>query len=255
LIVQQQLILDEAGMGQTGPDEAFIFAGYLGTVRAWESFMHKWVPLLKHPRPLSAGGFKNLVRRKRRNKDRLRGFVSVIKECRLHRVSVTIPRIAYENAILVELPQWERRGLDADAIKLIRNEYFFGFWAVAMHVLLPMSWTNDQLRLEIIYDLNVQEVEKLKQGYRDFQLTVPEERFLKGEPHGETDDDFMPLLAADMIAWHIHRDYVETQLGRIYQDPIWNELKALSTYPPMILDESDLRSMARWEYLDKVLPK
>jgi hypothetical protein len=129
---------------------------------------------------------------------------------------------------LAELPKWESRGLDSDTIKLIRNEYFFGFWAIAMYVLLPISWTNDQLRLEIIYDRNVHEVEKLKQGYSDFQLTVPEARFLKGEPYGDTDDDFMPLLAADLIAWHIHRDYVETNWDVFIKMPSGMSLKLLA---------------------------
>ena len=51
------------------------------------------------------------------------------------------------------------------------------------------------------------------------------------EPHSETDEDFTPLQAADLYAWHLHRDYVETQLGREHKDSVWDALKGLRTYP------------------------
>lgn len=250
MLIRHQLFIDESGYGQTGPQDAFVFGGFLSTVRAWERFAHVWKGLLKKPPVLSAGGFKNHLRRNR-NSRRLKDFIEVLRISGVHRVSTIIPRQAYQRAILDELPKWRGR-LDDEVVELLGNEYYFGFFHIVMHVLLPMTWVNDKLRLEVIYDLNVQEKEKLKAGYQGLVDHVPEARFLAGEPHGEPDDDVMPLLAADLIAWHLHRDYVERLLGKEHEDTIWEALKGLSTYPESTLNESDLRSMAQWERVEQL---
>src|SRR5712692_7803810 len=105
-----QLFLDESGYGQTDPHEAFIFAGFFGGVRQWELFAVKWDELLKEPPALTAKGFKSLLRRER-NSWRVANFVQVLHECGVYRISLCIPRHAYEKAVLSELPKWQSRGL------------------------------------------------------------------------------------------------------------------------------------------------
>ncbi len=254
-LVILQLFLDESGYGQTEPWEAFVFAGFFGSVRAWKHFADKWDVLLKEPPVLTAKGFKNLLRRKR-NSDRVLKFVRLLEQRGLYRISVCIPRAHYEKAVLAELPKWRRLGLTEDAIWLIRNEYYFGFFCIVESLLVPMVELpiDKATKLEVIYDLNVHEREKLKAGYEEFVNSVPEDADrLNGEPHGETDEDFMPLQAADLYSWHLHRDYVETQQGREHKDSVWDALKALSTYPPLVLSEADLRGMARWDALEGLL--
>ncbi len=109
-----QLFLDESGYGQTGPHEAFVFAGFFGSVRTWENFAHKWEALLKRPPILTAKGFKTLLRRKRTS-DRVVEFVKVLNDSGVYRISVCIPRKAYEKAVLAEVPRLRRLGLTEDA--------------------------------------------------------------------------------------------------------------------------------------------
>ena len=244
--VRLQLFLDESGLGQT---DFFIFAGFLGTVRMWERFTRAWQPLLNEPPKLSAKGFKNHLRRKRNSK-RLLDFVRILADSGVHRVSSIIPRVAFERAIFDELPKWQGR-LEPEVIQLLQNEYYFGFWHILMHVLLPMSWVNKNLRLEVIYDLNIQEEVKLKTGYRGLIENVPEANLLADEPHGESDDELMPLQAADLVAWHVRRDCLEAEAGRKHNDTVWAALKSLSTYPESILNENDLRQIVGWSELEK----
>jgi hypothetical protein len=110
------------------------------------------------------------------------------------------------------------------------------------------------LKLEVIYDLNVQEVETLRSGYKELLTAAPEEvDRLAGEPHGESDEEFLPLLAADLLSWHMHRDFVATQSGREHKDTVWTALKALKSYRTLVLNEDSLRKMARWGELEKLL--
>jgi hypothetical protein len=248
-----QVVFDETGLGQTEPDQAFIFAGFLGSARQWEAFVHAWKPLLEKPPILRAKGFKNTLRRKRNNK-RMLGFTSVLRECEgLRRVSVTIPNKAYKIAVLDEIPKWQGR-LDTEALELLDNPYYFGFYVMMMQVLLPMVQSlGDKAELEVIYDENIQEAEKVKSGYREFLAQTPEAKQLRREPRSENDDKFMPLLAADLLAWHMRRDFSERQQGREHQDTVWDALDDLPKYPPLVLNEAELWKIVAWDELEKRL--
>jgi hypothetical protein len=253
-----QLFLDESGYGQTADDQAFIFAGFFGSVRQWEHFVHKWEPLLNEHPVLSAKGFKNSLRRRRPHYRRILKFVQIIKECKVFRISVIIPRKAYENAVLAELPKWESHGLDVGAINLIRNEYYFGFFSIVEALLIPMVELpiDKMTKLEVIYDLNIHERQKLITGYEEFVKVLPEDAArLHGEPRGERDEDFTPLQAADLYALHLHRDFIEKQHGRKYENSVWTALQGLDAYHQIILNESDLRGMARWDHLEEMLTR
>lgn len=246
--------MTESGYEQNGSEEAFIFAGFVGPLREWEAFAHGWAQRLNKRRVLSAQGFKTHLRRTPNSK-RIGGFVRVIKKCgKLYRVSVTIPNTAYKTAVLDQIPKWRKRGLRAELLRIIDNPYYFGFYAIMMQVLLPMVWLlAENAQLEVIYDENIQEAEKLKASYKDFLATNPEAKQLRREPRGETDDQFMPLLAADLLAWHMHRDFVERQLGREYQDTVWTALNELPTCPPLVLNEADLSKIAAWDKFEEML--
>jgi hypothetical protein len=75
--------------------------------------------------------------------------------------------------------------------------------------------------------------------------SLPEEsKRLAREPHGETDEDQMPLQAADLLAWHAHRDFVETQNSREHKDSVWSALQDLNTYPLDVITEEQLHDDA-----------
>jgi hypothetical protein len=141
--------------------------------------------------------------------------------------------------VLAELARLEKAfGADniVEVYELLSNQYYFAFFFIVMQVLLPMVWTNPNLRLEVIYDLNIHERPKLNLGYQGLTEHISEAQFLVGEPHGERDEDFAPLLAADLAAWHIHKDYVEQQHNRQHSDSVWRILQDGSIYPRQDID-------------------
>ena len=247
-------MLDESGLGQTGVDEAFVFAGFLGAVTQWENLVHQFDRLLNQPPILRESGFKKLLRRKR-NSPRVHKFVDALGESGIYRVECRIPKDAYEKAILSQLPKWHGKGITDDDIWRLKNEYYIGFFTTITSILLPMKLTaQPTTKLEVIYDLNINEVAKLKAGYKDFVEIMPEEaNRLFAEPHGETGDDFMPILAADLLAWHIHRDFVETSNGRKHKDSVWDALRELPKYPEPPWNEETLREMAQWDRLAELV--
>src|SRR5580700_4644118 len=62
LFVILQVGLDESGYGQSGPDEAFVLAGYMGPITHIETFTHIWDEVLNRPPALTVRELKKRVR-------------------------------------------------------------------------------------------------------------------------------------------------------------------------------------------------
>jgi hypothetical protein len=123
-----------------------------------------------------------------------------------------------------------------------------------MPMLIPV--VGKAAKLEVIYDQNPEQEKKVSQGYEVFAKYLPEyaDR-VQFKPQPKSDDDFTPLLAADLYAWHFYRDYDDRQSGQEHKDSVWDALKKLPAYPSdgTVLSEDALRQMARWDALEKIL--
>lgn len=123
-------------------------------------------------------------------------------------------------------------------------------------MLIPV--VGKTVKLEVIYDLNIQEEKKIRMAYKEFVKNLPQyaDR-VKGEPRGESDDNFTALQPADLYAWHLYRDYIYRQAGQEHKDLVWDALKTLAAYPSdgTVLSEAALRQIARWDALEEILRK
>jgi hypothetical protein len=222
----------------------------------WEDFVDALDALLKQPPILNAQGFKNLLRRKR-NSDRVLKCVELLRESDLYRVECRIPKKIYEQIFLSELPKWLGKGVTEEDLWRLKNEYYVGFFATICSILLPLSLAGQPTtKLQVIYDLNINEAAKLKTAYKDFFEMLPEAAGrLVAEPHGEADDDFIAILSADLLAWHIHRDFVEAAHGRKHRDLVWDALCQLPKYPEIEWSEENLRELAHLDELAELVAK
>jgi hypothetical protein len=239
-----QLCIDESGYGQTGPDDAFVFAGYLASLKTWEIFTHRWGSVAPG---LSLQKLKKLFHSKPDNRsadgnDLLKQYVSVIGRLRLFRLSICIPAVAYQKAFKQQLSS---RDFDRDILYLHDNQYFMAFYGLMISALTAMKdWPPDAC-LRIVYDRNIREAAKLKDGYRDYLDNASHDQLtrLVGEPIPEDDEGFVPLQAADLIALHIFRDYRARRRGTRHDDWVWAYLRDLPVLQDHLFEETDLRGL------------
>ncbi len=233
MVFDTQLVIDESGYGQRGRTETFVFAGFLGSVPEWSAFSRLWT--------LAMGDWTaRRLKSQRGSKDNphILRLVEAIERSRIKRAQLRIPHDDFDLVITQQLPQWISNGeLQPDARWKLSNPYFFAFFAFLFQTFATLRAHQPDARLEVIYDKNLEHRARLVQGYRDLLASPiqPENRkFLCREPRPENDDDFMPLQAADLIAWHTHRAYVAEHSGGEHKDVVWAALRAL----PIAFDET-----------------
>jgi hypothetical protein len=226
-----QVGLDETGYGQSRPDEAFVFAGYAGSVAHVETFTHVWDLLLNEPLPsMSVFELKKRVRWRRKTDPRVLQLVRAVQACHLHGVRFKVGQDDFQKALAKvqslrprAFPRW-----------LSDNPYCFAFMSMMAGLIAPIRSIPDA-KIEIIYDENLRERKKLEmayQSYREFERNKSPEisRMLPKDPLPRNEEEFSLLQAADALAWHSHRAHVEAFHGRPHVNEVWDALNAIPFY-------------------------
>jgi hypothetical protein len=240
-----QVGLDETGYGQTGADEAFIFAGYIGPVTHIEAFTHVWDRLMNLPPPLSVHELKKRVRWLRKIDPRVLALAHVIHGAHLHGVRFKVRPNDYQEMtdllrpIQMKIPE---------RMHMSKNPYFLAFLGIFLH-LVGMIWNDPDTKVEVIYDENLQERKRLEEGYRQFRFfcEIAAPKFLTKiakEPLPRNDEEFSLLQAADALAWHSHRAHVEGAHRRDYTNGLWSVLNSVPFFVDTDWTGDDLRDVA-----------
>jgi len=235
-----QMLTDESGHGQTGHDQAFIFAGFVGPVSHWERFSHEFDRLLKSAPAMGPREFKKQVRRENPDKRIIRA-VELMTECELHGFRF---KIAHDDFLKLQTvgyriaPEEDRR--------YFKNQYFIAFITTLL-LLMAGARHNSEYKVQLIYDDEVHERRKLESAYklfRDWAKKTPDIlSYLAKHPLPQSDTDFHPLLMADALAYHSHKAHVEAAHGRLYDNPLWETLQKVEFYADEAWNDKDLSGL------------
>jgi hypothetical protein len=238
-----QVGLDESGYGQSGADEAFVLAGYIGPVTHVEAFTHLWEKVLNKPPAMTVHELKKRIRWLKKIDERALILAAVVNACHLRGIRLKVKDFDYK-AMNKALSPLARNARDARHFEEA-NPYFFAF-AYLLPRLAFAFWKNPDVEFEVIYDENYRERKRLEEGYRFFRQVVgshfPEllSKFPM-DPIPRPDEKFSLLQAADALAWHSHRAHVENANGRIYENKLFDVLNAIPFEIDHTIDGKDMR--------------
>lgn len=218
-----QVWVDDSGRGQ---EPVFVLAGYMGRVRNWEAFTHRWrgilnqkprIECLKGKEAATLSGEFSGWSATQRDK-RVLQLVRAIHQYSLACVRVVVPHEGFKRTL--------RDGKIAPGARwYFKHPYFLAFDAVFAGVLKYVRGLPSVEKVEFIFDHGVVDRRSLEPAYAQLLRALGEDATLiEREPLFRDDKTFPPLQAADLLAWHVRRDYNERSKGRIFRSPIWDAL-------------------------------
>ncbi len=209
LLVMLQAYLDDSGSEGSGP--VFLLCGYVATAEAWAHFSDDWQKALDGPPKLEYFKMKEANSLRKQfwgwDKDRRDSLLIILAQLIKRHVSLGIvSAVWYEdlNKVWSEFPNatsdW--KGLHQYQV------LYHGTMAMLANHYIKAKLKD---RIEFIFD---------EQGYWGLQAIIaatsvfpllePGERaIIAGPPVQKNDKDYLPLQAADMIAWQARRFIVE----------------------------------------------
>jgi hypothetical protein len=196
-LVILQAFVDESGT--RNQDACFVMAGFISSAEEWAAFSDEWqacldatpaIPYFKmrHAAGNPSGVFRNWRRDDVRKK--VTGLVGILKRHARTAIHCTMPIALFDEIIGVEMAGF------------LKSPYSHTFYAM----LAGIAWEAiDQKaeRLELIFDEQDKYAQFIKNAYPLLKSKFDPElvAILPFEPMFRSDLDFLPIQAADMIAW------------------------------------------------------
>lgn len=229
------------GSGGRNHSGALVLAGYVSTVDKWLAFSKEWQLILEMPLRLRYFKMNEAVNLKSefadwsesRRDERLRLFYGAIEQHVEFFLICIIPFVEFDKAV-GKLPPF---GF---------HPYYLAWAAIMGQIRKHQASFGITEKIDFVFDEEVMEKSVLLKNWCDMiSATPPEEsQFVGSTPVFEDDEDFLPIQAADLIAWIQRNRWQASNEGVSLYIPCWAEKRDI---PGMIItyDEASIGRVLR----------
>jgi hypothetical protein len=215
--------LDDSGRGQR---QHLVFAGCVLSGEAWLPLVDAWQCVLEEPPQIcyfkmreahgGRGEFAGLTPNQINAK--VQRFLSVILNYRPTVLMSAIPYSEYEEAFKGRIAK------KADYPYFLAYHEVMGVWLQHQYLYGPHN-----KRVNFVFDEQGKEGDFVQRAWDFGASQSPEylKPFIGEKPAHQSEREFLPLQAADLIAWHARHYFLERSYGREFESPIWSALSAL----------------------------
>jgi hypothetical protein len=204
-VTMLKAFVDDSGSGGDSP--WYVLAGYIGTVEGWDTFDEPWRAILdSHPKieyfkssqaeSLRPDGQWAGVTKDERNQ-KINALIEVITKCAKRAIHVRMQQRDYEEVIRGYVPpEWD-------------NPYYFLFPSFVSAVITMEKYFGLSKSVEFVFDSSETFEEPSLQLYGQFKGF---DKFAGRvvNIHYEDEKLFLPLQAADLVAWQVRRRLCST---------------------------------------------
>jgi len=217
-----QAFIDDSRTGSVHTKHGiFVLAGYMASVPQWLRFNKEWQAVLDLAPKWAA--FKMSQARHHYGAltdERLEQFHRVIEGNVQAAVRASVDLDAYYRFF----------GEPKDKKNPLRNPYYVLLFDLVIQLkrILPHMELDDN-EVEFIFDEQMTEKAAIQEAWRDIGKFRPDiAAHLGNEPKWEKEETYLPLQAADEIAWWTRRHREETQAGKLLTQIPWKQKRHIA---------------------------
>jgi hypothetical protein len=191
-----------------------VLAGHIAPKTRWKAFSNAWQEVLDIPEPNPIPHLKGVEAYLLQNRNSpFYGWTPQQRDGRLTKF-IDVINGHVTNAIVSVVPIEPYRRLFEGKFSTLALDrpYFFSFFGIIVRLVRIAKELGENGQIDLIFDTQGGESKALfvEQYKRFLEVTPPEFRlFCPPLPKFENEQDFNPLQAADLLAWHIRRHYYE----------------------------------------------
>jgi hypothetical protein len=166
---------------------------------------------------------------------RLLKLVQVIRNRVDYGVIFTLDHDDYK-AVMAKVDELALTKEDRHKVGMLKNPFFVGFNAVLVAMLAHHAVESSTERLEILFDEGIDRANRLESGYRDLVHRIAKQHpdhvnlLVNKEARFRNEKVFLPVQAADLLAWNVRRERYERTRGRKHNWEVWSALKTAVPY-------------------------
>jgi hypothetical protein len=202
-----QAYIDDSG----GPEQGhgFVLAGFIAEAQAWLVFSNEWQACLDTAPAIPRFKMRDAASRR----GVFAGFSKSARDDKLRALARVINRHADSSiAVAMDLREFEETiGKDEDLSPILKEPYFWPYQIMTMAVCCELVDQGQTERFEIIFDEQARLRPRVKWWYPIIRhhMTPDWQAIAPVEPTFRSDDESLPLQAADLLAWLFRRATTE----------------------------------------------
>lgn len=212
-----QAYVDDSGSDLQGP--VYLLTGYVSDVEAWEKFTRDWdhalreSPAIEYFKMREAESLKEQFEGwSRSDADaKVRHLIPLINHYTKHRIECVFWQAHYESAMKWFLPKIAKQmsPLDASRVrKAFSNPYFLAFSLTMTDFAQRLANEQSSEIVDFIFDTQGAIGKNAVEWWREMNEIFPniyKDKYLPNEPIHRDEKIFLPLQAADLLAWQTRR--------------------------------------------------
>jgi hypothetical protein len=199
-----QAFIDDSKTGDlTKPGAVFVLAGYVSSVSDWLTFTDEWQAVLNGPPTLDKFKMSQFVHRYGMEDTRLVAFRRVIERHVRGAITASVDMDVYRRFVSFYPP------------KTIQNPYYLLLLDLIIQLKRAAPLIKLDGKIEFVFDEQLRDKDVIKYTWSRIPETRPDiAAFIGNEPKWEKEEEFLPLQAADAIAWWTRRHREERLAGK-----------------------------------------
>ncbi|SNT35002.1 Protein of unknown function [Tardiphaga sp. OK246] len=197
--------------GNMGQQPVYVMAGYFAPVNSWETFSRDWRVALETPRSAQVIKASHLMACDKAFK----GWSADERDQKLKVLATVINRHVLGSInIVVPVESWRKHFKGKLDRGYHDRPYYFAVHNLMATLVKYAHFKGMNTKIDFVFDSeDAEPIAEIQSTYADFVRTAPPHfrPYLGGAPIFRKDEDVLPLQAADLLAWHVRRAYVEAQ--------------------------------------------
>lgn len=196
------MVDDSGGPGQ-GPVQVMV--GLIGRAEEWAAFSDRWAECLGETPTVTA--FK--MRDAAKFQGEFNGFTRAQRDEKIRKLGTIINDFAFQVIhVTLDMSGFEEAFRHFTGGRPLTKPYFYAFHIMILAVCYDLLESGERERFEIVFDEHLSLGPKVKRWYplvRSY-MEPDAQAILPVDPTFKNDSAFVPLQAADMMAWFCRRD-------------------------------------------------
>lgn len=239
--------VDDSGSDRKGP--AYVLSGYVSDVDSWDSFAREWdrllneTPAIKYFKMQEAESGKGQFEGWSDDeiKDKICSLISIVCQYAKNRIECIFWQEHYDIAhtwFLVQMQKQMNPLVFSKVKRIFSNPYFLTFCLMMTDYANRMEMENSSEITDFVFDSQGKLGRNCVKWWKRMHAVLPFERqrkYLPNEPVHRDEQMFLPLQAADLIAWQTRR--------RLYE---YHDCNIQAKRPELIMLETTPLFPNRW---------
>ena len=257
LMVALQGFIDDSGEQELPNDPVFVLAGFITSAERWASFSQEWQAALDAAPSIRFFKMNQAIT----CTGEFRGWTKAGAGKKVEILTAIIPRYAETRVQCVidkkAFAKYVRTIRAPKRLPVLDKPYALAFQHIIMATATTfLAWEFNNT-CDFIFDQQGKIGEDAVRVWDGLQLTIEANAaagrldyrpFIGERPIFRDDKKFLPLQAADLYAWHVRRDYADSEIIEMPPRPAMRALRNMSTIQRYI-DEQELKRFR--EYIDR----